>query len=175
MTPAALLFYALAGVMLGSAVMVVTRRNPVHSAIYLVLTFLSMAGIFVLLEAEFVAAVQVLVYAGGIMVLFLFVVLLVGLHRLGGPARTWQALVGVGATALVVLLVQSAIGDWQMEIAPNGDVLREGGGNLQAVGRLLYTSYLLPFELASVLLLVAMVGAVLLALRREAGPGGDTL
>jgi len=175
MTPAALLFYALAGVMLGSAVMVVTRRNPVHSAIYLVLTFLSMAGIFVLLEAEFVAAVQVLVYAGGIMVLFLFVVLLVGMHRLEGPARTWQALVGVGATALVVLLVQSAIGDWQMEIAANGDVLREGGGNLQAVGRLLYTSYLLPFELASVLLLVAMVGAVLLALRREAGPGSDTL
>jgi NADH-quinone oxidoreductase subunit J len=175
MASAALVFYALAGVMLGSAVMVVTRRNPVHSALYLVLTFLSMAGIFVLLEAEFVAAVQVLVYAGGIMVLFLFVVLLVGLHRLEGPARTWQALAGVGATALVVLMVLSAIGDWQMEIAPNGDALREGGGNLQMVGRLLYTSYLLPFELASVLLLVAIVGAVLLALRRDPGTGSHTL
>jgi len=161
--------------MLGSAVMVVTRRNPVHSAVYLVLAFLSMAGIFVLLEAEFVAAVQVLVYAGGIMVLFLFVVLLVGLHRLEGPVRTWQALAGVGATALVVLMVQSAVGDWQMEIAANGDVLREGGGNLQAVGRLLYTTYLLPFELASILLLVAMVGAVVLALRREPGSNSSTL
>lgn len=175
MTPAALVFYALAGVMLGSAVMVITRRNPVHSALYLVLTFLSMAGIFVLLEAEFVAAVQVLVYAGGIMVLFLFVVLLVGLHKLDGPARTWQALAGVGATALIVVMVLSAIGDWQMAIAPDGDVLRAGGGNLQAVGRLLYTSYLLPFELASILLLVAMVGAVLLALRRDSGSGSHTL
>jgi NADH-quinone oxidoreductase subunit J len=167
MGPGGYLFWGLAGVMLGSAVMVVTRRNPVHSAVFLVLAFLAMAGLFVLLEAEFVAAVQVLVYAGGIIVLFLFVIMLVNLEADWRPSRTWQAALGTGLSVLLVLLLMSAALGWHPEAAGEASAFREHGGNLQAVGQSLYTDFLLPFELASVLLLVAMVGAALLALRRE--------
>ena len=169
MGPGALVFYGLSGVMVGSAIMVITRRNTVHSAVFLVLSFLAMAGIFVLLEAEFVAAVQVLVYAGGIMVLFLFVVMLVDLEVRWGPARTWQAVVGSGLTVLLVLLLLSSLRDWHPSAVLEAPSFREMGGNLQAVGMLLYQKYLLPFELASILLLVAMVGAALLALGRKQG------
>ena len=163
----AIVFYGLSAVMLGSAVMVITRRNPVHAAVFLVLTFLAMAGLFVMMEAEFVAAVQVLVYAGGIVVLFLFVVMLVNLDVDWRPSGTWQAVLGAGWALALVLLLLSAAVDWRPGTAPEAASFRDGGGNMQAVGELLYRDYLLPFELASVLLLVAMVGAVMLALRRE--------
>ena len=163
----ALVFYGLSAVMVGSAFMVITRRNPVHSAVFLVLAFLAMAGIFVLMEAEFVAAVQVLVYAGGIVVLFLFVILLVNFEVPWGPARTWPAVVGSGVAVLLVLLLLSSFVDWHPEALSDTSAFREGGGNLQAVGSMLFQDYLLPFELASVLLLVAIVGAVLLGLRRQ--------
>ena len=163
----ALVFYGLATVMVGSAVMVITRKSAVHSAIFLVLTFLAMAGIFVILEAEFVAAVQVLVYAGGIMVLFLFVVFLVNLEVPQGPMRTWPAAAGVVLAVLLVLMLLSSLQDWRPVVATDTSAFRDGGGNMQAVGNLLYQQYLLPFELASVLLLVAMIGAVMMALRRN--------
>jgi NADH-quinone oxidoreductase subunit J len=163
----AAIFYVLSAVMVASAVMTITRKNPVHSAVFLVLAFLCLAGIFVILEAEFLAAVQVLVYAGGIMVLFLFVVMLVNLDETEGPARTWQAAVGSLLVVGLVLLLMSTFVDWRPPAVPEAPALREGGGNLQAVGASLYQDYLLPFEVASLLLLVAMVGAVILALRRE--------
>jgi NADH-quinone oxidoreductase subunit J len=167
MEPGAIVFYLLAAVMVASAVLTITRRNPVHSAVFLVLCFLALAGLFVLLEAEFIAAVQVLVYAGGIMVLFLFVVMLVSLQRDWGPSRNWQAALGSLFVLVLVLLLLSTFVDWRPEAVPEADAFREGGGNLQAVGMALYRDYLLPFEVASILLLVAMVGAVVLALRRE--------
>ena len=163
----AAIFYVLAAVMVASAVMTITRRSAVHSAMFLVLSFLCLAGIFVLLEAEFLAAVQVLVYAGGIMVLFLFVVMLVNLDRSDEPSRTWQAAVGSLGVVGLVLTLMSTITNWRPASLPEAPALRAGGGNLQAVGALLYTDYLLPFEVASLLLLVAMVGAVILGLRRE--------
>ena len=143
-------------VMLGSALMVITLRNPVHCAVFLVLAFLAMAGLFVLMQAEFVAAVQVLVYAGGIVVLFLFVVMLVNLEIDWRPTRSWQAGLGAGLAALLALLLISTAVDWRPPEAADTAAFREGGGNLQAVGNALYRDYLLPFELASVLLLVAM-------------------
>ena len=166
MAPAAAVFYILASVALLSAVMVIWSRNVVHSAIYLVLTFLCVAGVYVLLRAEFVAAVQVLVYAGGILVLFLFVIMLVNLAA--GTGRrvrvhaTVSAVVGCAATAL--LLYVSASGGLETSFGARTDLSAQGG-NLQAVGWALYTQYLLPFEIASVLLLVAMIGAILLAKR----------
>jgi NADH-quinone oxidoreductase subunit J len=164
MTSAAVVFYLLASTALLSAVMVIWSRNVVHSAIYLVLTFLCVAGVYVLLRAEFVAVVQVLVYAGGIVVLFLFVIMLVNLKDALGPRvrvhATLSAVVGIAATILLLRVVTS--GELQAG-SPGPADLSAQGGNLQQIGWALYQNYLLPFEIASVLLLVAMIGAIVLA------------
>jgi NADH-quinone oxidoreductase subunit J len=163
-TAAAVVFYVLASIAVLSALMVIWSRNVVHSAIYLVLTFLCVAGVYVLLRAEFVAAVQVLVYAGGIVVLFLFVIMLVNLGATVGPRvrvhATVSALVGVAATSLLVYV--AARGGLVTSFNVPVDLSAQGG-NLQQVGWSLYRDYLLPFEIASVLLLVAMIGAIVLA------------
>ncbi len=166
----ALLFYLMGSIAVISALLVIVQRNPVHSAIYLVVSFLAMAGIYVTLEAEFIAAVQVLVYAGGIVVLFLFVIMLVQLEPL--QARKIRRLQGAVMVLMVVLLVASFLpiflGMNTAEASAGAtESFRAGGGNLQAVGDLLFKSYLLPFEIASVLLLVAMVGAVILARAKD--------
>ena len=166
MTASALIFYVLASIAVVSGVMVIWSRSAIHSAIYLVLSFLSVASVYILLEAEFVAAVQVLVYAGGIMVLFLFVIMLVNLAA--GTGRrvrvhaTVSAVVGCAATAL--LLYVSASGGLETTFGGRTDLSAQGG-NLQQVGWALYSQYLLPFEIASVLLLVAMIGVILLSKR----------
>ena len=168
MGPAAIVFYILASVCAVSAVMVVTRRNPVHAALFLVLAFFCVAGIYVLMTAEFLAAVQVLVYAGGIIVLFLFVIMLVPLEgtRLSPPpARHLGLSMAVSALLAAVLI-------FVFRKAPSppflgkAATLTAGGGNMEAIGMELYQRYFLPFEIASVLLLVAMVGAVVLARHR---------
>lgn len=170
MTAGLIVFYALATLTVGSAALVVTRRNAVHSAFFLVIMFMGVAGLYVLLEAEFLAAVQVLVYAGGIMVLFLFVIMLVDLEERGKiPRRAARSRVPAVAGALVLsgLLVALLLGSFvaaPYAIHTTGsDALRADGGNLEAVAVGLFRDYVLPFELASVLLLVAMVGAVVLA------------
>jgi NADH-quinone oxidoreductase subunit J len=164
--PAAVIFYILASIAVLSAVMVIAGRNVVHSAIYLVLTFLCVAAVYILMRAEFVAAVQVLVYAGGIMVLFLFVIMLVNLQDLRAPGVRVHATVSgvLGAAAIGSILYLYArtplVADAPMQVV----ALRPGeGGNLQAIGVALYSDFLLPFEIASVLLLVAMIGAIVLA------------
>ena len=169
MTPAAVIFYVLASATVGSAALVIRSRSPIHSAIWLVVSFLSIAGIYVLLEAEFVAAVQVLVYAGGIMVLFLFVIMLVNLRdaqplRPRLPAAA-SALVGLLALGAILAVVQRG----RMAAPAEGVSKLREGGNLQAVGEAMFRDYLLPFEIASVLLLVAMVGAILLARQPRRG------
>jgi NADH-quinone oxidoreductase subunit J len=149
-------------VAVGAAASVIRSRSAIHSAIWLVVSFLSMAGLYVLLEAEFVAAVQVLVYAGGIMVLFLFVIMLVNL-RDAGERRTAlrpaiSAAVGIAAMGLILYaFVRGRPGPAAAESS-----LRRGG-NLEAIGDAMFRDYLLPFEIASLLLLVAMIGAILLA------------
>jgi NADH-quinone oxidoreductase subunit J len=152
---------------------VIVSRNPIHSAIGLVTSFLSIAGLYVLLHAEFVAAVQVLVYAGGIMVLFLFVILLVNL-RDRPPLRlrlrtTLQA--GTGFLAVGAMLALARRGRLSGAAGPAVAGSAAEPGNLQAVGTSLFTEALLPFEIASLLLLVAMVAAIVLArdLGREEG------
>ncbi len=153
----------MASIAVMSAAMVIWSRNAVHSAIYLVLSFLSVAALYVLLEAEFVAAVQVLVYAGGIMVLFLFVIMLVDLKVAVGPRMRIHAAVSGAIGLFVVGVILYVYNTGVFDAAVGGpSVLREGG-NLQAVGTAIFQDYLLPFEIASVLLLVAMVGAIVLA------------
>lgn len=164
-------FYVLASVILISALLMVTSRNLVHSIVYMVISFVGVGGLFILLQAEFVAAVQILVYAGGIVVLFLFVVMLVNLGEINQIEylhRQW-----LPATVLTLVLV-AEIGAllWGnasgLPAAPAqaDGALRGVGGNTETIAMSLYTDYLLPFEIASVLLLVAMIGAIYLAKRR---------
>jgi NADH-quinone oxidoreductase subunit J len=163
-----ILFYALAACILGFGVLVVTGRNTVHCVLFLVADFLSVAVLYVLLGAEFLAVIQILVYAGGIVVLYLFVVMLVSLRdSMGAVDRRRHSRLGVALAAVILaeisaILVYSSARHSSPVIPPAGP----GLGNTETVGMLLYTDYLVPFELASMLLLVAMIGAILLA-RRE--------
>ena len=166
-----LLFYLFALGALVAAVGVISLRNPMYCAIALLVTFLFVAALFLLRHAEFVALVQVFVYGGGIMVLFLFVIMLVNLHRLRevrvfgeyAPMAVVLALLLVGLVLFVFLGVDVAA----VEAAPEVFVEVEGQrlGNSEAVAWKLYREYLLPFEIASVFLLVAMIGAVVLGRR----------
>ena len=159
------MFCLFAAVGLASSLMVITRRNPLHSALFLVVTFFSVAAVYVLLNAEFIAVVQVLVYAGGILVLFLFVILLVDVRRETGLRRIGAGhLVGaVGLTALVVLPLAIYVWGAAPQTAAETSALAVEGGNLETVAMSLFRHYLLPFEVVSIMLLVALVGAVVLA------------
>ncbi|MFQ5767035.1 MAG: NADH-quinone oxidoreductase subunit J [Acidobacteriota bacterium] len=174
------IFYILAMVAVFSAVMVVTRPNAVHSAMWLVLTFFGVAGLFLLQGAEFIAAVQILVYAGGIMVLFLFVIMLVNIERVTGFVRArGRMAAALTLTFLMVVMVGTALmaaGSPAAVGIPDGGIVNlqpavslvpgVAPGNLEAIGMSLMTSYLLAFELVSVVLLVAVIGAIVLC-RRE--------
>jgi NADH-quinone oxidoreductase subunit J len=156
---------------LGTAVAVVVARNPVHSALFLLASFLLVACIFFLQQAEFVGTVQILVYAGGIMVLFLFVIMLVH-QRTVRETKAFQHQWDIALLFLLVFLVPFLYVFWTDKLADvpaNPDAFRMVGGrplgNTQAVAALLYSDYLLPFEIASVFLLVAMIGAVVLGKR----------
>ncbi len=160
-------FLILAVVALISAVLVITQRNAVHSVIWLIVTLFSVGGIYLMLHAEFLFAVQVILYVGGIMVLFLFVVMLVNLDVAAKQAqfrRKWQLAL---FTAVVLLgeLVYGLMKGREGLGLPAASAATSPEGNTQAVGRALYQTYMLPVEIASILLLVAMVGAVIMAKR----------
>jgi NADH-quinone oxidoreductase subunit J len=167
----AIAFYTLAAFILGFAVLVVTTKDTVHSVLFLVLDFLFVAALYVLLGAQFLAVIQVLVYAGGIVVLYLFVVMLVNLKRPPEEHRDPHRRTALGVfLAGAVLLELAAIAVYGHATSSEGPVgvaaaAMPVSGNTQQVGWLLYTSYLIPFEIASVLLLVAMIGAIVLAKR----------
>jgi NADH-quinone oxidoreductase subunit J len=164
-------FYTLSVLILGLAVLVVTAKNTVHSVLFLVINFLCVAMLYVVLEAEFLAVIQVLVYAGGIVVLYLFVVMLVNLKREPEAHQDSRRLSGIGlGLAGAVLLELAGIVVYSYGQDPTTPLAAATAspvlGNTEELGWLLYTQYLIPFELASVLLLVAMIGAIVLA-RRE--------
>jgi NADH-quinone oxidoreductase subunit J len=168
----AIAFYSLAALILGLGIMVITARSAVHSVLFLVMDFLCIAALFVTLNAEFLAAIQILVYAGGIVVLYLFVVMLVSLkrapeqyadrRRLGVPG---MLLAGVVLLEVAGIGVYTAARDGAPAVVAAATPGPVGSGNTEQLGWLLYTDYLIPFEVASVLLLVAMVGAIVLAKR----------
>ena len=163
----AIAFYTLSAFILGFAVLVITTKDTVHSVLFLVLDFLFVAALYALLEAPFLAVIQVLVYAGGIVVLYLFVVMLVNLKRPPeahqDPRRRAKLGFGLSAAVLVELAAIAAYSSTRPAPAPTAAL--PVTGNTEQVGWLLYTSYLIPFELASMLLLVAMIGAIILAKR----------
>jgi NADH-quinone oxidoreductase subunit J len=165
------LFVVFSLIALVAAVGVVISRRPIYSALFLLTNFASLAAMYVMLQAQFLAAVQVIVYAGAIVVLFLFVVMLLGggeLNDIRDPNRPflrrfgWQRLVAVALGVLLLAGVAYGLVSGQLS-ATQGDAAAFGAGSVQAIGAVLYTDYLLPFELASVLLLVGMIGAVVLA------------
>ena len=163
----ALLFYCFAALALGSAVaMVGFIRNIVAGAMSLVITMISLAGIFVLLEAHLVAAIQIMVYAGAILVLFLFVIMLLNLRSDDfGPLRVWRSLLKL-LGAGVALGLFSLLARLVPESFPAATALPEGFGGYEVLGIALFTDYVVPVESAGLLLLAAIVGAVILAKRR---------
>ncbi len=146
------------------ALMVVLSKNPVHSVLYLVLTFFTIAGHYVLLNAQFLAAVHIIVYAGAIMVLFLFVIMLLNLNKETEPQKSvWlKASAAIASGLLLVVLVGSLRGADTI-VATNA--FNPNIGLIEKLGKTLFGEFLLPFEVASILLLVAMVGAVMLGKR----------
>jgi NADH-quinone oxidoreductase subunit J len=164
------LFIVLAVVTVITAILVIVQRNPVASAIYLIITLFSLAGIYLLLNAQFIAVIQVLVYAGAIMVLFLFVIMLLNLerekkiitrHRM---QKVFGVFLGIILLAQIGMVFNSVLLEGSKGTFPPEKVAALG--NTQVVARLLFTDYLLPFEITSVLLLVAIIGAIVLAKRQ---------
>jgi len=164
------LFTVLAVVTVITAILVIVQRNPVASAIYLIITLFSLAGVYLLLNAQFIAIIQVLVYAGAIMVLFLFVIMLLNLekekrlitrHRL---QKVLGVFLGIILLALIGMIFNSVLLEGSKGKFPPEKVAALG--NTEVVARLLFTDYLLPFEITSVLLLVAIIGAIVLAKRQ---------
>ena len=165
-----LVFYFLATILLFAGLRVVTARHPVHAALYLVLAFFTGAGLWRLLEAEFLAITLVLVYIGAVMVLFLFVVMMMNLNIEKMRDGFWTnlplaAFVGV-LMAVEMTLVLMAAG---RAIGSDPQAHAAGYSNTKELGRLIYTDYVYPFELAAVILLVAIVAAIAITLRRRTG------
>ncbi len=175
------LFFLFSVIALGAAIMMILHRNPVYSAIFLIVTLFALAGFYVLLNAPFVASVHVIVYAGAIMVLFLFVIMLLNLKQ--DPSRERGKIARRAFASLLVLillveigvLISSALlaGNGVAATTPvavglaNGSADSTGfSGGTAAIGKQLFTTYILPFEIASVLLLVGIIGAVILAKRK---------
>jgi NADH-quinone oxidoreductase subunit J len=162
-------FYFLSAMALAGAVLVITRRNAVHSALALIVTLLALAGLYLMLYAPFVAGVQIILYAGGIMVLFLFVIMLVNLERAEKERQFNQqwliAIVSAGALGLLFVKVFTESKTVSGLIQKPFVELAEAT-NTQQVGIALYGNYMLAFEIASVLLLVAIVGAVVMAKKK---------
>ena len=160
------LFLGFAGLLVACSLMVVLHKNPVTSALFLVLGFCALAGVYLLLHAEFVAMVQVIVYAGAIMVLFLFVIMYLNLKRDVEHGVHIALRRGAGWILGVLLLTEGWLlfgRRWAPGPLANDPSLAAPVGNTQAIGQALYTRYLFPFEITSMLLLVAMVGAVVIA------------
>ena len=172
MTVASLAFYVFAAILLASATMVVSSRNPVHSVLFLILAFFNAAALFLLAGAEFLAMILVIVYVGAVAVLFLFVVMMLDVDTVA-RREGLQRYAPVGAAVGVVLLVElgAVLGGWKfapgsmsLRLAPNALTIN----NTQQLGRLIYTDYIFLFQAAGLVLLVAMIGAIVLTLRDKA-------
>ncbi len=166
------LFYVFAVVLLLSATMVITRRNPVHAVLFLVLAFFNSAGLWLLMEAEFLAIILVLVYVGAVMVLFIFVVLMLDINIAKMRAGFIRYLpVGVLVAAVMVVQMVLVVGGDSFGLAqvPAPVPKPADYSNTAELGSLLYTTYMYPFEIAAVILLVAIIAAIGLTLRRRPG------
>ena len=157
------LFFALSAFAIGSAIMVLVSKNPIHSVLWLILVFFAISGHYILLNAQFLAIVNIIVYAGAIMVLFLFVMMLMNVKKDNEPQKQlWVKLIGVIAggsflTLLIALVKQNTSFQGRDVLLKDGNI-----GLIHPLGQALFTDYVVPFEISSVLFLSAMVGAVII-------------
>jgi len=167
------LFFGFAALLVVTSLMVVLHRNPVTSALFLVLAFSSLAGIYLLLHAEFLGMVQIVVYAGAIMVLFLFVIMYLNLQHDVETGLQIAVRRGIGwLTGVAALLTAALLIRRGWALGPANEQLPEAAaGNVGALGRTLFSRYLFPFEITSILLLVAMVGVIIIARGRGKAAG----
>ena len=174
----AIAFYVLSAIIIASAACVVTQRNPVHSVLFLILSFFSAAGLFVLLGAEFLAMLLVVVYVGAVAVLFLFVVMMLdvdfGSLRQGFARYLPAGLAVAGFLLSEMILVSTAVADRGAHIQ-KAPTLVAGVSNTEQIGRVLYTDYVYFFQAAGLVLLVAMIGAIVLTLRHRPGVKRQTV
>ena len=162
------LFYAFSAVLLAAACGVITARNPVHSALLLVLAFFTSSGLWIQLQAEFLAITLVLVYVGAVMVLFLFVVMMLDINLVKLREGFWSYLpVGAVVGVLLALEMSAVLWTFYSRDALQAPELPANYSNTRELGRLLYTDYVYPFEIAAVILLVAIVAAIALTLRKR--------
>src|SRR5688572_4041409 len=157
-----LLFWFLSVIALFSALMVITSKNPVHSVLWLIVTFFSISGHYILLIAQFLSIVNIIVYAGAIMVLFLFVIMLMKLNKETEPQKNrWLKMAGAIAGGSLLLVLVAALKD--IEIKNQQSLVKVGDiGLIRNLGKELFTTYVVPFEISSILFLSAMVGAVVI-------------
>ena len=155
-----ILFWVLSVVAIFSALMVVMSKNPVYSVLWLIVTFFTISGHYILLNAQFLAVVNIIVYAGAIMVLFLFVIMLMNLSKETDPQKSkWLKLIGAVAGGCLLLVIVAALRntEQQMTELATGDI-----GLIENLGKVLFNEYVVPFEISSILFLSAMVGAVVI-------------
>ncbi|MCF6288611.1 MAG: NADH-quinone oxidoreductase subunit J [Proteobacteria bacterium] len=164
-----ILFYMYSLILIGAALAVVTMRNSIYSALFLILAFFSAAALWILLEAEFLALTLVLVYVGAVMVLFLFVIMMLDVKVKPKTGMSNYTKVGLLVALIMAVEMLMLFGKKLLPALPQDDLIRHAKGysNVKEVAESLYTQYVLPFELASVILLVAIVAAILLTLRRR--------
>ena len=156
------LFWFLSVVAIFSALMVITSKNPVYSVLWLIVTFFALSGHYILLNAQFLAIVNIIVYAGAIMVLFLFVIMLMNLNKETEPQKNrWLKMAGAVAGGCLLLVLVAALKD--TDIKQQQALVNEGSiGLIKSLGKELFTTYVVPFEISSILFLSAMVGAVVI-------------
>lgn len=174
MTAAVFAFYLFAVVLIASAVLVITAKNPVHSVLWLIVAFFNAAGLFILLGAEFLAMLLIIVYVGAVAVLFLFVVMMLDIDFATLRVGFWKNLpLGLAVSGVILAEMVLAVGSWvpaagvAMGARPGGPP--EGMSNTQWIGSVLYTDYLFVFQAAGLVLLVAMIGAIVLTHRVRVG------
>ncbi|MEO8583822.1 MAG: NADH-quinone oxidoreductase subunit J [Flavitalea sp.] len=162
MTVTDVLFYSLSTLAVGSAILVVLSKNPVHSVLWLIVTFFAISGHYILMNAQFLGIVNIIVYAGAIMVLFLFVIMLMNLNSDMEPQKNkWLRLAGIVAGGCLLLVLVAALKN--AEVKGMGVEVNTGDiGLIQNLGKALFTDYVVPFEISSILFLSAMVGAVVI-------------
>jgi NADH-quinone oxidoreductase subunit J len=154
-----ILFYFLSALALGSAIMVVTSKNPIYSVLWLIITLVAISGHYILLNAQFLGIVNLIVYAGAIMVLFLFVIMLMNLDAESEPQKNkWMRLAGVVSGGCLLLVIVAALKN--AEVRGQAAVGQGDIGLIEHLGKALFTDYVIPFEISSILFLSAMVGAV---------------
>jgi NADH-quinone oxidoreductase subunit J len=163
MSPILIIFYFLAAITLATAFLTIYSRNPIHSAIYLVICFFSIAGHYLLFNAQFLAIVHVIVYSGAIMVLFLFTIMLMNLNKEDEVHKPRITRLGAIVVFCLMSLVLIAIFINSKPIVGEYDVTGEDFQSIKVLGKVLLNEYMVPFEFASILLLVAMIGTVLLS------------